>query len=103
MDLNLPPNVDGHTQHIEDPDSMISFETIVETPSVATDIIRQPSPPPVLAELQDLVPAMSTEVTEAESGIGNLSKDGLVCSESPLQLHIVSFLRNSILPFCVIT
>lgn len=88
VDLNLPPNVDGHTQHIEDPDSMISFETIVETPSVATDIIRQPSPPPVLAELQDLVPAMSTEVTEAESGIGNLSKDGLVCSESPLQLHI---------------
>ncbi|KAI3775635.1 hypothetical protein L1987_50216 [Smallanthus sonchifolius] len=71
--------------HIDDePDSLISFEEKIETP-VELDIIRQPSPPPVLAQVQDLLPTTSPDTGP---GSGN-SSDG-VCSESPLELHISS-------------
>ncbi|XP_044467189.1 AMSH-like ubiquitin thioesterase 1 [Mangifera indica] len=69
----------------EEPCSMISFET-VETP-VSKDIIKQPSPPPVLAEVQDLIASMSPQVTEAECQSKNLMSDEYDRTE-PLQLHI---------------
>lgn len=67
----------------EEPCSLISFDTIESPPH--TNIIRQPSPPPVLADVQDLVSAMSPQI--AEGGYGMENPD-LVRSESPLQLHI---------------
>lgn len=60
-------------------DSLISFE---EIPS---DIIRQPSPPPVLAQVQDLVSP------DTGPGPGPEKSTDSVCSESPLELHIVRF------------
>lgn len=95
--------------HVAEPGSLISFEP-TESPA-QPDIIRQPSPPPVLAEvqdlvpavsqhncsnvlaeLQDLIPAVSSEVSEVEHGMGTSPQDNLVGAESPLQLHIVSLL-----------
>ena len=73
----------NHTEEV----SLISFET-TETP-VSVEIIRQPSPPPVLAEVQDLIPAVSPQVSEAECGLDTISTDEALRAESPLQLHIV--------------
>nr|XP_043611526.1 AMSH-like ubiquitin thioesterase 1 [Erigeron canadensis] len=69
--------------HVDEPGSLISFEEKLESP-VQLDIIRQPSPPPVLAEVQDLLPASP----DTGPGSGNPIDD--VCSESPLELHISS-------------
>lgn len=85
--------INNNKPHVDEPDSLISFEEKLETP-VQLDIIRQPSPPPVLAQVQDLVPTTSPETGP---GSGNLS-NGSVCSESPLELHIV---RYSILLFFI--
>ena len=91
----------------EEPSSLISFETTQSQPN----IIRQPSPPPVLAEvqdsnpavshtcspnvlaeIQDLIPAVSSQVSESGCGTEMSPKDNFVQAESPLQLHIVSLL-----------
>ncbi|XP_059640837.1 AMSH-like ubiquitin thioesterase 1 isoform X2 [Cornus florida] len=88
----LPVNDENQTCHVEEDLSLISFETI-ETPT-QIDIIRQPSPPPVLADVQDLIPASSL-VTDAANVMENPSPDGLVCSEPPLQLHISTKLMDS--------
>ena len=80
---------------VDEPCPMISFEES-ETIPVHINVTRQPSPPPVLAEVQDLVHAISPLVTETDCRIENPSADGLVHSESPLQLHIVSFLTFSV-------
>lgn len=64
--------------------SLISFES-TETPD-DTKLIRQPSPPPVLAEVQDSIPGVSPQVSET------LLPDEVIRAESPLQLHIVRFL-----------
>lgn len=86
---------------------MISFETTETT--VHTDIIRQPSPPPVLAEVQDLIPGVSHEHNNLTCGLDKPAPDNYVCSESPLQLHIVSlevlcsWLLYCIVPFQFIT
>ncbi|XP_065637642.1 AMSH-like ubiquitin thioesterase 1 isoform X3 [Quercus suber] len=87
----------------EEPSSLISFETTQSQPN----IIRQPSPPPVLAEvqdsipavshpcspnvlaeIQDLIPAVSSQVSESGCGTEMSPKDNFVQAESPLQLHI---------------
>ncbi|KAF9671374.1 hypothetical protein SADUNF_Sadunf12G0040700 [Salix dunnii] len=78
--------------HDEEP-SLISFET-KEIP-VPPDVIRQPSPPPVLAEVQDLIPAMAPQVSEAEHKMDASMPDDLVCSKSPLQLHISTTLMEN--------
>ncbi|CAL5445172.1 unnamed protein product [Camellia sinensis] len=88
----LPLNDDNKMHHAEEPGSLISFEPI-EMP-LQTNIIRQPSPPPVLAEVQDLIPA-SPAVTETLYGMDNSLPDGLASSESPLQLHISTKLMDS--------
>lgn len=76
--------------YTEELSSMISFDE----PESVTDnnLIRQPSPPPVLAEVQDLVPALCPEARETECKIENSLPDESLRSESPLELHIVSFL-----------
>ncbi|CAH2036176.1 unnamed protein product [Thlaspi arvense] len=73
--------------------SMISFEE----PEGVNDnnIIRQPSPPPVLAEVQDLVPALCPEVREAECNIENPLPDESLRSESPLELHIATAMMDT--------
>ncbi|GMN56754.1 hypothetical protein TIFTF001_025870 [Ficus carica] len=74
-------------------DSLISFEEI-ETPA-RVEIIRQPSPPPVLAEVQDLIPTVSPQVSDVECGVDVLSADESIRAESPLQLHISTTLMEN--------
>ncbi|WCJ21939.1 associated molecule with the SH3 domain of STAM 1 [Euphorbia peplus] len=87
--LSLEPiftkSEDSKRSSAEELSSLISFET-VQTP-IQTDLIRQPSPPAVLAEVQDLIPAMSAQVAEAEHKM-DISSPELIRSESPLELHI---------------
>ncbi|XVF09575.1 hypothetical protein REPUB_Repub07fG0106100 [Reevesia pubescens] len=80
--------------HVDEPSPMISFEE-PEVTAVDINVTRQPSPPPVLAEVQDLVHALSPQVTETDCMIENPSADGLVRSESPLQLHIATTMMES--------
>lgn len=82
------PHPQPQPQHDQEPPSLISFET-TET-SAQIEVIRQPSPPPVLAEVQDLVPAVSPCVNEAGCKTEIPSLDNSVHAEDPLQLHIVS-------------
>ncbi|KAK9071178.1 hypothetical protein SSX86_009746 [Deinandra increscens subsp. villosa] len=83
LDLVVLPK-ENNKPHVDEPDSLISFEEKIENP-VQLDIIRQPSPPPVLAQVHDLLP---TTTPDTGPGFEN-SNDG-VCSESPLELHISS-------------
>ncbi|KAK6921195.1 JAB1/MPN/MOV34 metalloenzyme domain, partial [Dillenia turbinata] len=75
-----------------EPQPMISFDT---TEDSVPDIIRQPSPPPVLAEVQDLIVEPSNQVSEPECKMENTSLDSLVGSDAPLQLHISTSLMES--------
>ncbi|XVE58792.1 hypothetical protein DITRI_Ditri04bG0197500 [Diplodiscus trichospermus] len=79
---------------VDEPRPMISFEES-ETIPIHVNVTRQPSPPPVLAEVHDLVNALSPEVAETHCRIENPSADGLVHSESPLQLHIATTMMES--------
>lgn len=85
FESNLPPNEDSQTCHGEELCSLISFETMEPPPN---NIIRQPSPPPVLADVKDLIPATSPSVSEAVCGLERPSQESFLSSESPLQLHI---------------
>jgi STAM-binding protein len=79
--------------YTEELSSMISFE---EPESVnENNLIRQPSPPPVLAEVQDLVPALCPEVREPECMIENSLPDESLRSESPLELHIATSMMDT--------
>ncbi|PQQ10715.1 AMSH-like ubiquitin thioesterase 1 isoform X1 [Prunus yedoensis var. nudiflora] len=77
-------------QSIEEEHTIIkdTSNSVPEKTPDHTKIIRQPSPPPVLAEVQDLIPAVSPQVPEVECGLETLSSDDLLRAESPLQLHI---------------
>ncbi|KAH9722819.1 AMSH-like ubiquitin thioesterase 1 [Citrus sinensis] len=86
------PNDEIEIHRTEEPCSMISFETS-EAPNSA-DVIRQPSPPPVLTEVQDLIAAMSPQVTETECQVGNSLSDAFDRSE-PLQLHISTTMMDN--------
>lgn len=88
LDSILTQIEDSQPQHAQESPSLISFEE-TET-SAQIEIIRQPSPPPVLAEVQDLVPAVSPHINEAGYKTEMSSSDSCVHAESPLQLHIVS-------------
>ncbi|XXG73112.1 hypothetical protein AAC387_Pa07g2081 [Persea americana] len=98
----LSLNVDSKSStHAEEPCSTVTPD--MTEALVQIDIIRQPSPPPVLADVHDLFPFASTQVTDLTSGPGKLLQDELVRSESPLQLHIVRFSgllcsRTSLIP-----
>lgn len=67
--------------------SLISFDETTENPP-PIKLIRQPSPPPVLAQVQDLIPAVSPQVSEPDFGLDSLPDEALR-AENPLQLHIV--------------
>lgn len=87
---NCPQNEDSQIPNAVETGSLISFEN-VEMPS-PIEIVRQPSPPPVLAEVQDLIPAISPQVPEAECAQDTSLSDGFVHPEASMQLHIVGFL-----------
>ncbi|KAL4179076.1 hypothetical protein AMTRI_Chr13g85490 [Amborella trichopoda] len=72
--------------HSEEP-CPISMANTLEVP-VKFDIIRQPSPPPVLADVQDLIPPAPPQVIDSRIGLAKPSQEELVQSESPLQLHV---------------
>ncbi|KAK8470491.1 hypothetical protein PHAVU_004G156088 [Phaseolus vulgaris] len=88
------PQPQPQLQHDQEPPSLISFETTETTPKVEV-VIRQPSPPPVLAEVQDLVSAVSPCVHEAGCKAEISSTDSCVHAEAPLQLHISTSLMES--------
>ncbi|XXG40595.1 hypothetical protein AAC387_Pa01g1274 [Persea americana] len=79
--------------HAEEPCSTVTPD-ITEAP-VQIDIIREPFPPPVLADVHDLVPIASTQVADLTSEPEKLLQDELVRSESPLQLHISMNMMDS--------
>lgn len=89
--LNLVPAVEevSKVPQAQEEIPMISFDAPEST--VDTDIIRQPSPPPVLAEVQDLTPAPG-QLTAPKNEIENPFCEDYVCSETPMQLHIVRLL-----------
>lgn len=94
LDSIITPKTNNQP-HIKELDSLISFEEKVETPPpIQLDIIRQPSPPPVLAEVQDLIPTTSPLVNDTGPVSAN-STDGVVVSESPLELHISTKLMDN--------
>ncbi|KAI3780254.1 hypothetical protein L2E82_10226 [Cichorium intybus] len=93
LESNILPKTNNQP-NINELDSLISFEEKIETPVQLDNIIRQPSPPPVLAEVQDLVPTTSPLVNDTGTGSVN-STDGVVCSESPLELHISTKLMDN--------
>ncbi|KAL8234769.1 hypothetical protein R6Q59_020869 [Mikania micrantha] len=84
LDSVVLPTNNNNKPHVDEPDSLISFEEKIDSP-VELDIIRQPSPPPVLAQVQDLLPT-----TSPDTGPGSGNSSDSVCSESPLELHISS-------------
>ncbi|XP_004512908.1 AMSH-like ubiquitin thioesterase 1 [Cicer arietinum] len=93
LDSILTQIEDSQPQHAQESPSLISFEE-TET-SAQIEIIRQPSPPPVLAEVQDLVPAVSPHINEAGYKTEMSSSDSCVHAESPLQLHISTALMEN--------
>ncbi|XXG73675.1 hypothetical protein AAC387_Pa07g2551 [Persea americana] len=89
----LQLNVGRWSLHAEEPCPTVISDT-TEAP-VQTDIIRQPSPPPVLADVHDLMSITSTQVTDLTSGPENSFQDELVCHEPPSQLHISTQMMDS--------
>ena len=70
----------------DDKQLMISFETSDVSDTV---IIKQPSPPSVLAEVLDLIPTEPTLVSEKHDAVDTPFKDSFLQPESPMELHIV--------------
>lgn len=89
----LSLHVDGSLVDTKEPSSLITLD-VTETPSV--DIIRELSPPPVRAEVQDLA-ALTSEVSHSISGQTTPFQDEIVRTESPLQVHISTALMESFL------
>nr|KJB37215.1 hypothetical protein B456_006G194200 [Gossypium raimondii] len=90
--LSVDNYVNSEKSHADEPCPMISFEES-ETAPVHNNVTRQLSPPPVLAEVQDLVHA--TQASKTDCTVENPSVDGLVHSESPLELHIATTMMES--------
>jgi STAM-binding protein len=87
VESTLTQSEDCQVKHADETPSLISFEETED--SAPIKVIRQPSPPPVLAEVQDLVPTVSPHVDEAGCKTETPSSDSFGRAESPLQLHIV--------------
>uniref|UniRef100_A0A1J3C8C9 AMSH-like ubiquitin thioesterase 1 n=1 Tax=Noccaea caerulescens TaxID=107243 RepID=A0A1J3C8C9_NOCCA len=93
VESSAPSTENVQKNYTEELSSMISFE---EPESVNENkIIRQPSPPPVLAEVQDLAPALCPEAREAECKIENSLPDESLRAESPLELHIATTMMDT--------
>ncbi|WVZ23961.1 hypothetical protein V8G54_002505 [Vigna mungo] len=89
----LTPSDNFQEKLADEAPSLISFEA-TEIPA-QIEVIRQPSPPPVLAEVQDLIPAVSPHVIEEGCMKEIPSSDSIVRAESPLQLHISTSMMKS--------
>ncbi|KAK7398907.1 hypothetical protein VNO78_10081 [Psophocarpus tetragonolobus] len=89
----LTQSDDCLAKHADEAPSLISFEA-TDIPA-QIEVIRQPSPPPVLAEVQDLVPVVSPHVNEEGCKAEIPMSDGIVRAESPLQLHISTSMMES--------
>ncbi|XP_031500757.1 AMSH-like ubiquitin thioesterase 1 [Nymphaea colorata] len=77
---------DGQRRPVPEEPCPINIASSVEEP-MHLDIYRQPSPPPVLADVQGLIPASSPAIDEMAGPTKSL-QDDLVNSGSPLQLHV---------------
>ncbi|CAM8981114.1 unnamed protein product [Rhodiola kirilowii] len=89
----VPPPKDDQKCSSKELGSLISFEPMDVPPP--TKLIRQPSPPPVLAEVQDLAPVVQPQVTEAVCGTENVPEDNLVSSGAPLELYLSTALMEN--------
>ncbi|KAL8140314.1 hypothetical protein V2J09_006335, partial [Rumex salicifolius] len=76
-----------------EPRAMISFE---QMESLDTTIVKQPSPPPVLADVQDLIPIDPFPIAEVQD-LNEPLPDTLVSSESPMELHISTRMMDAFL------
>ncbi|KAK7358275.1 hypothetical protein VNO77_00201 [Canavalia gladiata] len=93
LESTLTQSEDCQAQQADEAPSLISFEA-TEIPA-QIEVIRQPSPPPVLAEVQDLVPAVSPYVNEEGCKAETPTSDSFVRAETPLQLHISTSMMES--------
>ncbi|GAB4839540.1 hypothetical protein Ancab_029066 [Ancistrocladus abbreviatus] len=80
--------------HANEPDSMISFETLEISNEV---IVKQPSPPPILAEVKDLIPEMALQATELQDVMDCPLSDDLPPPETPMELHISTTMMDTFL------
>ncbi|GAB2292889.1 hypothetical protein Dimus_027117 [Dionaea muscipula] len=74
-----------------EPSPMISFETSETCPEV---IVRQPSAPPILAEVHSLVTEIPPQVTEMQD-VRDALPDNLDPPESPMELHISTSMMDT--------
>ena len=72
---------------------MISFDAS-DVPSPV--IVKQPTPPPALAEVQDLIPVEQPRVMENNDVVDSSLVGDLLQPESPMALHIVRFIYHSL-------
>ncbi|KAH0914167.1 hypothetical protein HID58_028613 [Brassica napus] len=93
VESSATPSENIQKNYTEELSSMISFE---EPESVKdSNIIRQPSPPPVLAEVQDLAHGLCHGANEVELNIDNSLPDESLRAESPLELHIATTMMDA--------
>ena len=90
----IEPSSDSSQKPKDDEKPMISFE---EHDVPEPVFVKQPSPPPVLAEVQDLIPSEPPLKTEKLDTMDSSLQDSLLQSESPMELHIVRMLAASLL------
>ncbi|XP_057517124.1 AMSH-like ubiquitin thioesterase 1 isoform X2 [Amaranthus tricolor] len=89
----LEPSSDSQKPH-DGMQPMITFDTSDVSDTV---IIKQPSPPSVLAEVLDLIPTEPILVSEKQDTVDTPLKDNLVKPESPMELHISTNLMDTFL------
>ncbi|CAI0380834.1 unnamed protein product [Linum tenue] len=90
-ELTVIQSDESRNRKTVEPVAMISFDT--QDVPIHTDIVRQPSPPAVLAEVQDLIPVTSPQVMEPDCKMDISAPD--LRSESPLELHISTNMMES--------
>lgn len=78
----------------DDEKPMISFE-MSDAPD--TIIVKQPSPPAMLAEVQDLIPVGQPLVTEKHDKLDSHLQNSLLQPESPMELHISTSMMDTFL------
>lgn len=94
LETSLSQDCAARISQANEPSSMISFEA-VETPN--TTIVKQPSPPAVLAAVQDLLPSDPPIVKEMQDVRNDPLPDNLVAPESPMELHISTSMMDTFL------
>uniref|UniRef100_A0A803MIE5 AMSH-like ubiquitin thioesterase 1 n=1 Tax=Chenopodium quinoa TaxID=63459 RepID=A0A803MIE5_CHEQI len=90
----VEPSSDSSQQPQDDEKPMISFE---EPDVPETVIVKQPSPPPVLSEVQDLIPSEPPLKTEKLDTMDSSLQDSLLQPESPMELHISTSMMDTFL------